>query len=79
MLAYMNEESLQVDLENVKLGIGPVPVKNCGHKGETSGHYQHVKKITADCDLDDKALIEKPNDWPSLVILVLSLVSLMTF
>jgi hypothetical protein len=30
MLAYMNEESYKLTLKRVKLGIGPVPVKNCG-------------------------------------------------
>ena len=31
--------------------IGHVLVRNFG-KGETSGHYQHVKEILVDCDCD---------------------------
>ncbi len=52
MLAYMNQESLQITLEK-KLGCYYSRSRNeLWLKGETSGHYQHVKEITVDCDCD---------------------------
>ena len=52
MLAYMNEESYQLTLETQETWYWSRSRQELWHKGETSGHYQHVKKITADCDLD---------------------------
>src|SRR5574339_91793 len=52
MLAYMNEESYQLTLETQETWYWSRSRQELWHKGETSGHYQSVKKITADCDLD---------------------------
>ncbi|MBQ9825453.1 MAG: phosphoribosyl-AMP cyclohydrolase [Solobacterium sp.] len=52
MLAYMNEESLQ---KTVETGLATYWSRSRGElwvKGETSGHYQHVKEILVDCDED---------------------------
>ena len=52
MLAYMNEESLQKTIET---GYAVYWSRSRGElwtKGETSGHYQHVKQILVDCDAD---------------------------
>ncbi|MBP5211221.1 MAG: bifunctional phosphoribosyl-AMP cyclohydrolase/phosphoribosyl-ATP diphosphatase HisIE, partial [Pyramidobacter sp.] len=51
-LAYMNRESLGITLEK-KLTCFWSRSRQClWLKGETSGNYQHVVSITADCDKD---------------------------
>ncbi|HEX2938747.1 MAG TPA: phosphoribosyl-AMP cyclohydrolase [Ruminiclostridium sp.] len=52
MLAYMNEESLKKTLETGYTWFFSRSRQKLWNKGETSGHVQRVKKITADCDLD---------------------------
>lgn len=57
MLAYMNEESLQKTIDT-KLGTYFSRSRNqLWIKGETSGHYQHVKEIRIDCDEDTILLL----------------------
>ena len=51
-LAYMNKESLQISMEK---GLTCFWSRSRGElwlKGETSGNYQHIVSITADCDKD---------------------------
>ena len=51
-LAYMNRESLAISLEK---GLTCFWSRSRGElwlKGETSGNYQHIVSITADCDFD---------------------------
>ena len=63
-LAYMNEQSLKITLEK-KLTCFWSRSRNClWLKGETSGNYQHVESITADCDLD-ALVIEVTPDGPA--------------
>jgi len=51
-LAYMNRESLAISLEK-KLTCFFSRSRQClWLKGETSGNYQHIVSITADCDFD---------------------------
>ena len=51
-LAYMNRESLTISLEK-KLTCFWSRSRQClWLKGETSGNYQHIVSITADCDKD---------------------------
>ena len=52
MLAYMNKESLQITLEKKLACYYSRSRQELWLKGETSGHYQHVKEIKVDCDLD---------------------------
>ena len=52
MLAYMNEESVRLTLESGKTWFWSRSRKKLWNKGETSGHYQIVKKIKVDCDGD---------------------------
>ncbi|NMA83087.1 MAG: bifunctional phosphoribosyl-AMP cyclohydrolase/phosphoribosyl-ATP diphosphatase HisIE [Epulopiscium sp.] len=52
MLAYMNEEALQKTLETMKVHYYSRSRKQLWLKGEASGHYQKVKKISLDCDHD---------------------------
>ena len=51
-LAYMNRESLQISLEKKLTCFYSRSRKELWLKGETSGNYQHIQSITADCDRD---------------------------
>lgn len=52
MMAYMNEESLQMTIDT-KLGTYYSRSRQeLWIKGETSNHYQHVKEMYLDCDYD---------------------------
>lgn len=52
MLAYMNEESFKLTLETGTTWFWSRSRKKLWNKGETSGHFQHVKSIKFDCDGD---------------------------
>ncbi len=63
-LAYMNRESLMITLEKKLTCFFSRSRQELWLKGETSGNYQHVVSITADCDKD--ALLVKVNpDGPA--------------
>ena len=51
-VAYMNKESLQITMERGLTCFYSRSRKELWLKGETSGNYQHVVSITADCDKD---------------------------
>ena len=51
-LAYMNKESLKVTMEKNLTCFWSRSRNELWLKGETSGNYQHVVSITADCDMD---------------------------
>ena len=51
-LAYMNAESLEITLKENKTCFYSRSRQTLWRKGETSGNYQHVVSITADCDKD---------------------------
>ena len=51
-LAYMNKESLAISLEKKLTCFYSRSRQELWLKGETSGNYQHIVSITADCDLD---------------------------
>jgi len=52
MVAYMNEQSYQETLRTGKMTYFSRSRGELWVKGDTSGHYQYVKSLTADCDLD---------------------------
>jgi phosphoribosyl-ATP pyrophosphohydrolase/phosphoribosyl-AMP cyclohydrolase len=52
MVAYMNEEAYNLTLENGRMTYFSRSRNALWVKGETSGHYQYVKELTADCDMD---------------------------
>lgn len=52
MLGYMNKESLEKTLETGKTWFYSRSRDKLWNKGETSGHFQLVKDIKIDCDLD---------------------------
>ncbi len=51
-VAYMNKESLKITMEKGLTCFYSRSRKELWLKGETSGNYQHVVSITADCDMD---------------------------
>ena len=51
-LAYMNEESLAISLKERKTCFWSRSRQELWLKGETSGNFQHIVSITADCDRD---------------------------
>ena len=51
-LAYMNRESLEISLEKECTCFWSRSRQELWLKGETSGNYQHIVSITADCDYD---------------------------
>jgi phosphoribosyl-ATP pyrophosphohydrolase/phosphoribosyl-AMP cyclohydrolase len=56
-LAYMNRESLKISMEKELTCFWSRSRQTLWLKGETSGNYQHIVSITADCDRD--ALVVK--------------------
>ena len=59
-LAYMNRESLEISMEKGMTCFWSRSRKELWLKGETSGNYQHIVSITADCDRDAlTVLVEK--------------------
>ncbi len=52
MLAYMNEEAYNKTLQTGKMTYFSRSRNSLWLKGETSSHFQYVKSLTADCDLD---------------------------
>lgn len=51
-LAYMNKESLEISLKKGLTCFYSRSRNELWLKGETSGNYQHIVSITADCDKD---------------------------
>ena len=64
MLAYMNEESLKITLDKKLTCFWSRSRQKLWLKGETSGNYQHVVSVTADCD-GDTLLISVIPDGPA--------------
>ena len=52
MLAYMNRESFEKTLETGYMVYFSRSRQSLWLKGETSGHFQEVKELLIDCDLD---------------------------
>ena len=59
MLAYMNEEAFNKTVETGIMTYFSRSRQELWKKGETSGHYQYVKELIADCDQD--TLLAKVN------------------
>lgn len=51
-VAYMNRESLDITLKEKRTCFFSRSRQELWRKGETSGNYQNVVRITADCDYD---------------------------
>lgn len=51
-VAYMNKESLEISIKEKKTCFYSRSRQELWRKGETSGNFQHIVSITADCDKD---------------------------
>lgn len=59
-LAYMNKESLEISMEKKLTCFWSRSRNELWLKGETSGNYQHIVSITADCDFDALLISVRP-------------------
>ncbi len=60
-LAYMNKESLTISMEKGLTCFWSRSRQELWLKGETSGNYQHIVSITADCDKDALVVMVEPD------------------
>ena len=63
-VAYMNRQSLQISMQKKLTCFYSRSRTELWLKGETSGNYQHIVSITADCDAD-ALLVEVNKDGPA--------------
>jgi phosphoribosyl-ATP pyrophosphohydrolase/phosphoribosyl-AMP cyclohydrolase len=56
-VAYMNKEALQLTLERNETYFWSRSRQQLWHKGETSGNFQKVRRVSLDCD-QDAVLVE---------------------
>lgn len=63
-VAYMNEESLKISMEKGLTCFYSRSRNELWLKGETSGNYQHIVSITADCD-NDALVVVVEKDGPA--------------
>lgn len=59
MMAWMNQESLKLTLDNKRATYWSRSRNSLWVKGESSGHFQDVVSITFDCDSDCLLLLVK--------------------
>ena len=60
-LAYMSKESLKISMEKELTCFWSRSRQELWLKGETSGNYQHIVSITADCDKDALVVVVEPD------------------
>ncbi len=60
-LAYMNRESLEISMKKGLTCFWSRSRQELWLKGETSGNYQHIVSITADCDNDALVVRVRPD------------------
>ena len=60
-VAYMNRESLKISMEKKLTCFWSRSRNELWLKGETSGNYQHIVSITADCDGDSLVVLVEPD------------------
>lgn len=63
-LAYMNRESLDISMKKGLTCFWSRSRQELWLKGETSGNYQHIVSITADCD-NDALVVKVEKDGPA--------------
>ena len=61
MMGYMNAESIRITEEKELCCFWSRSRQELWLKGETSGNYQHVVSITADCDRDTLLVLVEPD------------------
>jgi phosphoribosyl-ATP pyrophosphohydrolase/phosphoribosyl-AMP cyclohydrolase len=60
-LAYMNRESIEISIEKGLTCFFSRSRQKLWLKGESSGNYQHIVSITADCDMDALEVVVDPD------------------
>ena len=60
-LAYMNRETLEMSMEKELTCFWSRSRQKVWVKGETSGNFQHIVSITADCDRDALVIMTEPD------------------
>jgi len=60
MLGYMNPEALAVTESTRRVTFWSRSKRRLWTKGESSGHFLHVKDIAADCDRDSLLILAEP-------------------
>ena len=60
-LAYMNRESLEISMKKGLTCFWSRSRQKLWLKGETSGNFQHIVSITADCDNDALVVMVENN------------------
>lgn len=63
-VAYMSRESLEISMREGKTCFFSRSRQELWRKGETSGNFQHIVSITADCD-SDALTVEVIKDGPA--------------
>ena len=63
-LAYMNRESLEITMAEGRTCFWSRSRQELWLKGETSGNYQHIVELRADCDRD-ALLVRVRKDGPA--------------
>ena len=69
-LAYMNKESLKISMEKGLTCFWSRSRQELWLKGETSGNYQHIYSITADCDRDALVVTVTKDGPPAILGLI---------
>ncbi|MCL2628488.1 MAG: bifunctional phosphoribosyl-AMP cyclohydrolase/phosphoribosyl-ATP diphosphatase HisIE [Oscillospiraceae bacterium] len=64
MMAYMNEESLQISMSEGRVCFWSRSREELWRKGESSGNVQHIINIKTDCD-KDTLLVTVKKDGPA--------------
>jgi len=60
MMAYMNQESLELTIEKKETVFWSRSRNEIWHKGSTSGNIQKVVEIKIDCDADALLILVQP-------------------
>ena len=61
MLGYANREAVELTLRTKTAWFWSRSRQRLWNKGETSGHYLHVKEVWADCDTDTLLCLCRPD------------------
>lgn len=63
-VAYMNRESIEISMKESRTCFFSRSRQELWRKGETSGNFQHIVSMTADCD-KDALLVKVEKDGPA--------------
>ena len=61
MLGFTNKEAVELTLKTRTAWFWSRSRRKLWNKGETSGHFLHVKKVVTDCDTDTLLYLSLPD------------------